>query len=354
MDTQTVLDRACEHAALGSRGANPLVGAVLVEHSTGRNATGYHRGRGTAHAEVDAIRNAQAANLELAQCTLYVTLEPCAHHGVTPPCTQAILQAGIRHVVYAVPDPTPTASGGAHTLRTAGVDVTHVPHRPSQVLNDRWLVAQHDGRPFITAKIAQSLDGYVAAADGTSQWITGDAARAHAHTLRHTVDAIAVGTGTLLHDDPTLTARATSDGPQPLRVHIGLTPTPDTAKVRGDGNFLHLMTRNPTEVAHKLATRGIRHLLIEGGPTLIGAFLQANLVDVLQVYTAPLLLGAGTSSANLPQVTTLAHGLRLTPDPTTQPQWLGTDLLTHYIPSAHVQSTSHNTTAAHASGESHV
>lgn len=184
------------------------------------------------------------------------------------------------------------AAGGAHTLRAAGVVVDIVPLDAAVSLNERWLTAQRERRPFIRAKIAQSLDGFSAALDGTSQWITGPQAREYAHKQRHLVDAIVVGTGTVLADQPTLTARYDPGGAQPLRVHMGHTTTPPDAPIRGaDGRFVHLPTHDPNLAAHQLYERGARDILIEGGPRLIGAFLEAGLVDLLEVYTAPMLLG---------------------------------------------------------------
>lgn len=324
---------ALEQAARGVRGANPLVGAVIVDEHTGDVAVGHHRGRGTAHAEVDALRCARDRGLRLDAATMYVTLEPCNHYGVTPPCTDAILDAGIPRVVIAGEDPHDVAAGGAHTLRAAGVVVDIVPLDAAVSLNERWLIAQREHRPFIRAKIAQSLDGFSAALDGTSQWITGPQAREHAHKQRHLVDAIVVGTGTVLADQPTLTARYDPGGAQPLRVHMGHTTTPPDAPIRGaDGRFVHLPTHDPNLAAHQLYERGARDILIEGGPRLIGAFLEAGLVDLLEVYTAPILLGGGTTSTALSSVASLGDALRFLPDPIAQPMRLGVDLLTHYIP----------------------
>ena len=337
--TRTALDAA----ASGVRGANPLVGAAVL-WDDGTFTTGYHQGAGTLHAEPDALRNASPRST--AGATLVVTLEPCSHTGRTGPCTQAIIDAGIRRVIIASRDPNPSASGGAQILTEAGVEVIFLndlgqpwarelaaqAHR----LNARWFTAVTHDRPFITAKIAQSLDGCVAARDRTSQWITGAESREHAHLTRARVDAIAVGTGTAHADNPRLTARAGADGQagtethlgapqQPIPVVFGTTPLPTDS---------HL-ARNPraltfTDVGaglRDLHRRGVSHLLIEGGPTLMAHFLQHDLVDELHVYTAPLLLGDGIRSPL--SVDTLAHGLRFVPD--ALPEALGSDTFTRFM-----------------------
>ncbi|HJH13338.1 MAG TPA: bifunctional diaminohydroxyphosphoribosylaminopyrimidine deaminase/5-amino-6-(5-phosphoribosylamino)uracil reductase RibD [Brevibacterium ravenspurgense] len=205
---------ALDVAARGVRGANPLVGAALL-WDDGTFTTGYHQGEGAPHAEPDVIRNASPRSTTGA--TLIVTLEPCSHTGRTGPCTQAIINAGITRVVIASRDPNPQASGGAQILTEAGVEViflndlgqswAHELATHAHNLNARRFTAVTHNRPFITAKIAQSLDGCVAAHDRTSQWITGAESRAHAHLTRARVDAIAVGTGTAHADNPRLTAR---------------------------------------------------------------------------------------------------------------------------------------------------
>ncbi|MCC3290875.1 bifunctional diaminohydroxyphosphoribosylaminopyrimidine deaminase/5-amino-6-(5-phosphoribosylamino)uracil reductase RibD [Arthrobacter sp. zg-Y1110] len=309
------METALGLAAQGVRGANPLVGAVILDADGGILATGYHRGAGTAHAEADALARAAASGVEVRGATMMVTLEPCNHTGRTGPCTQAILAAGLARVVFAAADPTQAGAGGAAALRSAGVEVASgLLAGPAEQLNARWFRAAAEHRPFVTAKIAQSLDGRIAAADGTSQWITGPEARQDGQSIRSRVDAILAGTGTVLADDPLLTAR-TPDGAedtrQPLRVVVGRRPVSADAAVRGsDGRFLQLQEHNPAVVAAGLYTRGVRHVLIEGGATLTSAFLRAGLVDELVVYTAPLLLGAGTASVAGLGVQTLGHAPR--------------------------------------------
>ena len=330
---------AIDAATRGIRGANPLVGAAVLWHD-GTFITGYHAGAGTPHAEPDAIHNASPRSTTGA--TLVVTLEPCSHTGRTGPCTQAIIDAGITRVVIASRDPNPQASGGAQILTEAGVEVlflndlghswAHELATRAHSLNARWFTAVTHDRPFITAKIAQSLDGCVAARDRTSQWITGAESRAHAHLTRARVDAIAVGTGTALADNPRLTARSGAAGQagtgtphQPTPVVFGSTPLLEDS---------HL-ARNPRTLTYSevsaglrdLRRRGVSHLLVEGGPTLLAHFLQHDLVDELHVYTAPLLLGDGIRSPL--SVDTLAHGLRFVPD--APPQALGSDTFTRFM-----------------------
>ena len=288
-------------AARGVRGANPVVGAALLSAEGEVLHVGHHRGAGTAHAEVTVLDAAREAGTPLRDTTLLVTLEPCHHTGRTGPCTEAILRAGVGRVVHAVADTTDAARGGAAWLREHGVEVrAGLLAAEALDLNDRWLRAQQQRRPFVSLKIAQSIDGRVAAVDGTSQWITGAPARAEGHQLRTRVDAVLVGGGTLRSDDPSLTAR-TPEGElcarQPLRAVMSTRPVPEAARIRGaDGRFVQLDTHDPREALTRLRDRGAAHVLVEGGPTVAAAFLAADLVDELRLYQAPLLLGAGASS----------------------------------------------------------
>lgn len=300
------------HVALrGHRGANPLVGAVVLRPSGEQLITGYHRGAGTAHAEADAITKARAKGLDLTGTTMVVTLEPCNHVGRTGPCAQAIIDAGIARVVYAVDDPHDPAAGGAGTLRAAGVDVqSGLAAAEALNLNREWFQAVEARRPFVTLHIAQTLDSRIAATDGTSQWISSPESLADNHGLRRLIDAILVGTETVLVDNPRLTARE-ADGQesenQPLRAVMGLREVPAHAAVRGtDGKFLQLPTRIPAEALELLFAEGVRHVMVEGGSRILSAFLAADLVDELIVYLAPTLLGAGTPALTDLGITTLA------------------------------------------------
>lgn len=355
------MDLAVAAALEGVRGANPLVGAVLTGPDGQVLAVGRHRGAGTPHAEAEALTawddlretDPQAAAVDPASCTLHVTLEPCDHTGRTGPCTGAVRAAGIGRLVYAVADPTGISGGGAQTLRAAGVDVIGpTGHAGSLALTDRWHRARAEGRPFVTAHLAQSLDGCAAAADGTSQWITSPAARAHAHAVRGRVDAIVVGTGTVFADDPRLTARD-DDGSltsaQPVPVVMGHRGIPAGAALRGHPALapgeepLHVRSHDPAEVLAAIAAHpgpwphgrgGCEHLLVEGGPTVMGAWIAADLVDELHVYTAPTFLGAGVPAVSGLAVDTLAHAVRWAPDPAeggpVRP--LGPDTWTHLRP----------------------
>lgn len=334
---------AMEHALLlagqGVRGANPLVGAVILDDDGGMVASGRHLGAGTDHAEVAALKDAARQGVNPAGCFMVVTLEPCSHTGRTGPCTEAIAASGIRRVVYAASDPNPEASGGAAWLVGKGIDAVGGLLADSAIeLNRRWLDAVRQRRPFVTVKVAQSLDAQSAAADGSSQWITGPHARADGHTIRGRVDAVLVGTGTVLADDPRLTARALdgSDAPrQPLRAAMGLRPVPDEAAMRGK-EFLHLRTHDPRAALEELYGLGARHVLVEGGPQLVGVFLKADLVDELFAYVAPMLLGTGIPAFQRLGVATLAdaHVWRLDPDGAAAVTQLGDDVRLHFKPIA--------------------
>ncbi len=334
---------AMEHALVlagqGVRGANPLVGAVIIDDDGAMVATGAHLGAGTDHAEVAALKSAVLQGVDPAGCTMVVTLEPCNHTGRTGPCTEAILAAGITRVVYAASDPNPDAAGGARVLAGRGIEVAGgLLADAATELNRRWLAALQDQRPFVTVKVAQSLDAQSAAADGSSQWITGPHARADGHTIRTRVDAVLVGTGTILTDDPRLTARALdgSDADrQPLRVAVGLRPIPEEAAMRGNG-FVHLQTHDPAAALTELYRRGVRHVLVEGGPQLVGVFLMADLADELFAYVAPMLLGAGVPAFQRLGVATLtdAHVWRLDPDGAASVTQLGDDVRLHLKPIA--------------------
>lgn len=324
------LTRAFALATRGpGHGPNPRVGAVLLDRAGLPIGEGWHQGAGTPHAEVAALADAAAHGHDVRGATAVVTLEPCDHTGRTGPCSVALLEAGIARVVVSVADPNPVAAGGAARLRAAGVDVVMgVSEEQGRTLLGPWLHAVRHGRPFVTLKLATTLDGRVAAADGTSRWITSEVARRHGHELRSQVDAIVVGTGTALADDPELTARA-ADGVlvehQPLRVVVGLRDLPAGARLHGPGGSLvQLRTHEPAEVLDLLVGREVRHVLVEGGPTLAAAFLRAGLVDEVHAYVAPALLGAGRAAVGDLGVTTIDEAVRLE---TVHVQPLGPDVL---------------------------
>jgi diaminohydroxyphosphoribosylaminopyrimidine deaminase/5-amino-6-(5-phosphoribosylamino)uracil reductase len=285
-------------------GENPRVGCLIVAADGTVVGRGYHRGAGTPHAEVMALRDAGPA---AAGATAVVSLEPCRHTGRTPPCTEALIAAGIVAVVFGQRDPTMQAGGGADVLRRAGVPVTgDVLAAEAEQVNEAWTFAVREGRPMVTWKNATSLDGRVAGSDGGPTAITGPPARAAVHELRSNVGAIIVGTGTALIDDPALTVRREDRTPvhPPIRVVMGSRELGASARLRdNDAPTLLLDERDPALVLGILYERGVRHVLLEGGPTLAGAFLRAQLIDRVEWYVAPLLLGDGPVA--LPSAATL-------------------------------------------------
>jgi diaminohydroxyphosphoribosylaminopyrimidine deaminase/5-amino-6-(5-phosphoribosylamino)uracil reductase len=326
------LRRALELAERG-RGRvspNPLVGAVLArgEEVAGE---GFHAKLGGAHAEVAALEDCRRRGLEPRGATMYVTLEPCAHRGRTPPCTEAILSAGVGRVVIASEDPSEKASGrGLGILRDEGVEVAFAEGEEAaaaRLLNQAFRKHARTGRPLVLLKSAVSLDGKVATATGESRWISGEASRALVHRWRAEADAICVGIGTALADDPLLTARAVEAPRQPARVvfdsqarlplHSALVrsldraslyvvaapaaPAERVAALREAGAEVVLADGDrPARVAAGLAELGRREItsvLLEGGPTLAGAFLDAGELDELRLFIAPLLIGGATAPA---------------------------------------------------------
>ncbi|TLM86629.1 bifunctional diaminohydroxyphosphoribosylaminopyrimidine deaminase/5-amino-6-(5-phosphoribosylamino)uracil reductase RibD [Pseudarthrobacter sp. NamE2] len=335
----SAMEVALQAALQGPRGANPLVGAVVVSPDGRHVVTGFHRGAGTAHAEADAIAQARAAGLDLAGSTMVVTLEPCDHIGRTGPCTEAIIGAGITDVVYAVDDPHDPAAGGAATLRSAGVRVrSGLGAAGALELNRQWFEAVAASRPFVTLHIAQTLDGRIAAEDGTSQWISCPESLADNHSIRSRIDAILVGTQTVLVDNPRLTARDGQGAPaaqQPVRAVMGLRDIPADAAIRGeDGLSVHLPTREPADALSLLYASGARHVMVEGGSRILSAFLTAGLVDELIVYLAPTLLGSGTPSLNGLGITSLPDAQQWEWDPSDggAVRTLGRDLRLHLRP----------------------
>lgn len=326
---------------LGATSPNPVVGCVVLDATGNLVGEGYHEFPGGSHAEIHALR---AAGERARQGTLVVSLEPCDHVGRTTPCTAAILDAGVRRVVIGTPDPNPEAAGGANRLRAAGVDVeTGVGAAETERVNEAWLNAVRLHRPFVTWKYAASLDGRVAAADGSSRWITGPEARADAHRLRVRSDAVLVGSGTVRADDPHLTARPprapSRPARQPLRVVVDTearipvranvldSAAPTLVAVAADVPADHLegracvvrLPRAPggldlAALLEDLHTREVVSILTEGGPTVAGALLAAGCLDVVVGYVAPALIGGGGLPALAGSGATrieAAHRLRL-------------------------------------------
>jgi diaminohydroxyphosphoribosylaminopyrimidine deaminase/5-amino-6-(5-phosphoribosylamino)uracil reductase len=314
----------------GSTYPNPPVGAVILDADGQVVGVGGTEPAGADHAEVLALRRAGSL---AAGGTAVVTLEPCNHHGKTPPCVNALLDAGVRTVVYAVTDPNDIAAGGAARLSAAGVDVK------SGVLAEKvtggplreWLHKRRTGSPHVTWKYASSLDGRSAAADGTSRWISSEAARLDLHRRRAATDAIIVGTGTVLADDPALTARL-PDGSlaekQPLRVVVGMREIPSEAKVlNDDSRTMVIRTHDPMEVLKALSDR--TDVLLEGGPTLASAFLREGAIDRILTYVAPILLGGPVTAVDDVGVPTIARALRWRFDGVDR---MGPDLLLSLVP----------------------
>ncbi|GBD26173.1 Riboflavin biosynthesis protein RibD [bacterium HR30] len=303
---------------LGQTRPNPPVGAVVVKDGRVIGA-GYHRRAGLPHAEVEALR---AAGPAAAGATLYVTLEPCAHYGRTPPCTEAILQAGIRRVVYGVPDPNPNVSGGgAERLRAAGVEVLGgVAEQACAELIAPFRKFVRTGTPWVTLKLAASLDGRVATANGASRWLTNEKSRAYVHRLRAEHDAVLVGAGTIVQDDPELTCRTRKLKQQPLRVvldgrlrsplgarvfDVGTAPTLVLTSESAPAEKVRALEERGVEVARlggapeipwevvlaELGRREILAVLVEGGPNVAAQAFRARGVDRFLLFLAPKLIG---------------------------------------------------------------
>jgi diaminohydroxyphosphoribosylaminopyrimidine deaminase / 5-amino-6-(5-phosphoribosylamino)uracil reductase len=276
------LERALELAERG-RGTthpNPVVGAVIV-HDGRVVGEGWHERKGEPHAEVHALR---VAGERAREATLYVTLEPCSHRGTTPPCVDAILDAGIRRVVVGALDPSTNAGGGAERLRASGVDIDVVDSFEARRQNEAWRTWASLGRPFVTLKLAVTLDGRVTVPGG--RWVTGEDSRRLVHELRAASDAVAVGTGTARADRPRLDARDVPVLHQPRRLVFGRSPLPE-------GTELELRSGPLRAELSALAEEGVQSLLLEGGPTLAAGFLAENLVDKLLLFVAPTLAGGG-------------------------------------------------------------
>ncbi|WP_342742722.1 bifunctional diaminohydroxyphosphoribosylaminopyrimidine deaminase/5-amino-6-(5-phosphoribosylamino)uracil reductase RibD [Streptomyces indicus] len=318
---------------LGATSPNPVVGCVILDAHGEIVGEGYHQRAGGPHAEVHALR---AAGDKARGGTALVTLEPCNHTGRTGPCAQALIEAGIARVVYAVSDPNPTATGGAETLRNAGVAVeSGLLEEEARAGNIAWLTSVKSGRPYVTWKYAATLDGRIAAADGTSRWISSPESRADVHRLRAECDAVVVGSGTMRADDPHLAVRGIEGAVQPLRVVVDT----EAAAVKPGARILDDSAPTLIAVAEDatadlpdaevvrlpraargldipalldaLYARGVRSVLLEGGPTLAGAFLEAGAVDRVIGYLAPVLLGAGPAALSGAGITTITDALRL-------------------------------------------
>jgi diaminohydroxyphosphoribosylaminopyrimidine deaminase/5-amino-6-(5-phosphoribosylamino)uracil reductase len=305
--------------ALAERGMftatpNPRVGCVIARDIE-ILGEGWHERAGEAHAEVRALQDAQSRGLDVRGATAYVTLEPCNHHGRTPPCATALIAAGISRVVAAMADPNPLAAQGAQRLRDAGVEVSiGLLEEEASELNIGWIKRLRDGRPWVRVKIAATLDGRTALDNGASQWITGEAARADGHRWRARACAVLTGVGTVLQDDPQLNVRALETSRQPVKVLLDRKgEVPPTARLFAGGETIVVTAGQGradwpdsatilslpdaqgridlVAMLGALANRGMNELHVEAGAKLNGALLAAGLVDEILLYTAPTLFG---------------------------------------------------------------
>jgi diaminohydroxyphosphoribosylaminopyrimidine deaminase/5-amino-6-(5-phosphoribosylamino)uracil reductase len=353
---------------LGSTSPNPVVGCVILDESGEVAGTGWHQRAGGPHAEIHALAE---AGERTRGGTAVVTLEPCNHTGRTGPCAQALIDAGIARVLYAVADPHPVATGGAATLAAAGVVVEEgLLAREAEAGNLAWLTSVRRSRPFVLWKYAATLDGRIAAADGTSRWISSPESRADVHRLRARADAVIVGSGTARADDPHLGARVREadllnfEVTQPLRVVVDSNATavkagarvldgtaPTLVAVAEDADATHLEGLAPVvrlpraaggrglsipALLHALQERDVCSVLLEGGPTLAGAFVAARAVDQVIGYLAPALLGAGPAALADAGISTITQALRLE---ITETARLGPDLRITAVPTATSVST---------------
>jgi diaminohydroxyphosphoribosylaminopyrimidine deaminase/5-amino-6-(5-phosphoribosylamino)uracil reductase len=316
--------------ALGHASPNPAVGAVIVKEGV-VVGEGYTQPPGSAHAEVVAL---QQAGKKASGATMYVTLEPCSHYGRTPPCTQAVIAAGIAEVHLSMIDPNPLVCGrGKAELEAAGIrTVLGEYEEEARGINESYIKFIASGMPFVLAKFAMSLDGKIATKTGDSRWISGEESRRYVHYLRHQVDAIMVGVNTIIADDPQLTARAGKEGgqaeKQPLRIIVDSKGrTPPTARVlhmpgktliavaretepgktkaltQAGAEVLRLPSKDRrvdlVELLRVLGKREVTSLLVEGGATLFGSLFEQDLVDKLLVFIAPIIIGGGEAKSSV-------------------------------------------------------
>ena len=315
MEYTVAMQRAIALAekGLGKTAPNPIVGAVIIDAAGTVVGEGFHdRVNSPDHAEIVAIK---AAGNKAVGATIVVSLEPCNHTGSTGPCVQAIIDAGITTVVFAVSDPNAVAAGGAVALRAAGITVVEGVSKDEAAFSNRaWLMKIKKGRPFFTWKVAATLDGKVAAADGTSKWITNEASRADVQVLRRQADAILVGTNTVIADDPHLIPRGDFAGfaHNPIRVVCGEQELPADALVLDDAaQTVVVKSKDFDLLVEKLNELGLNHVFVEAGPTLGSAMLDGCLLDELIMYQAPTLLGTGKHFFIFDYPTTITDQMRM-------------------------------------------
>jgi diaminohydroxyphosphoribosylaminopyrimidine deaminase / 5-amino-6-(5-phosphoribosylamino)uracil reductase len=317
-------------SVLGKSAPNPNVSAAIYNAHGELIADGAHdRSISLDHAEIVALKKSASA----AQgATLVVSLEPCNHVGSTPACVDAIIAAGISRVVYAVADPNPVAAGGAQRLKEAGVQVDFIASDELKDIQGAWLHRISSKRPYFIWKVATTLDGYIAAIDGTSQWISSEESRADVHVLRSQSDAILVGTGTALADNPTLQPRVAGASAL-LRIVMGERDIPaDYNLYQSEGETIFLKSHDVKALLETFSERAVNQVLVEAGPTLGTALLKAGVIDEILIYQAPVLLGAGKNWVADLGIKTIKDGMSLTQISTEQ---IGPDLKSRYRVGAH-------------------
>jgi diaminohydroxyphosphoribosylaminopyrimidine deaminase/5-amino-6-(5-phosphoribosylamino)uracil reductase len=311
-------------AGLGVSTPNPNVSAAIYSADEKLIADGFHnRTNSVDHAEIIALKKAGAAALG---ATLVVSLEPCAHTGATPPCVDAIIEAGIAKVVYAVADPNPIAAGGAEKLKDAGIVVEHCESPSLEFVQRAWLHKERTGRPLMVWKVATTLDSKVAASDGTSQWITGPESRDDVQALRAQSDAILIGTNTALVDNPHLIPRG--HAVRPVRIVCGEQVVPPTHRIfDSEARTISVKSKSIPELMKVLSDEGFNQVLVEAGPTLGSALMASGKIDELIMYQAPKMLGAGKEFVSHLGISTLEDHMELELLSVAQ---FGGDIKSHY------------------------
>jgi diaminohydroxyphosphoribosylaminopyrimidine deaminase/5-amino-6-(5-phosphoribosylamino)uracil reductase len=311
-------------AGLGVSTPNPNVSAAIYGADQKLIADGFHnRTNSVDHAEVIALKKAGAA---ARGATLVVSLEPCAHTGATPPCIDAIIDAGIAKVIYAIADPNPIAAGGAQKLIDAGIVVEHRESAEIEFVQRAWLHKERTGRPLMVWKVATTLDSKVAASDGTSQWITGPESRDDVQALRAQSDAILIGTNTALVDNPHLIPRG--HAARPVRIVCGEQTVPPTHRIfDGEARTISVKSKSIPELIKVLSDEGFNQVLVEAGPTLGSALMASGKIDELIMYQAPKMLGAGKEFVSHLGISTLEDHMELELLSVAQ---FGSDIKSHY------------------------
>lgn len=327
MQDQQLMQRAIDLSCLGlgKTFPNPIVGAVVADKAGHIIGEGFHEG--AEHAEVLAIKN---AGVIPEGARLFVTLEPCNHFGRTPPCTEAIIKSGIKNVIFAATDSNPIAAGGASKLSAAGIKVeTGVLENLAQAANQDWLSKLANKRPRFIWKIASTLDGKVAAADGSSKWITSIATRADVAKVRSQADAILTSTQTVIADNPTLDSKGS--GKNPYRIVMGMSALDSTLNIfNNDAQTQIIQSQEISALLNFVNEAGFNRVLVESGPIFGSALLAAGLIDEVILYLAPTIFGSGTNSIADLGINTINDRLDLT---LSSHEVIGSDLkLTYQIP----------------------